>query len=33
MNETRGKENLKHKTRKQSQNIGLISVLNIKGGK
>lgn len=31
MNETWGKEKLKQKTRKQSQNIGLITILNIKG--
>lgn len=31
MNETWEKENLKQQTRKQSQNIGLITILKIKG--
>ena len=33
MNATQRKGNLKHKTRKQSQNTSLITILNIKGEK
>ena len=33
MNATQRKGNLKHKTRKQSQNTSLTTILNIKGEK